>query len=386
MAYGYGSTKKQTPEERAEAELKTYLNAPGADGYGGAWLLCGPETYLSSYYRDKIRKKIIPDPEMGYFDHIRLSGAKCKEMESGALHADMTLGMRLAAACEGVPVMGEHKLIEIAEPCFPDMRAAELEDFCDAISGAAQYPYVTVVILCAEEEFPTDYRSKIGTVWKALEKTELHIVPFPYQEQGKLRGWCARHFASEGIEAAPYLIDQMIVRVGRSMTALAGEMQKLCCYLHANKRNSLSEQDIPFICAATENAAAFGIQNAVRDRDIRALSEQYRILKREKEEPITLFFGISSAIGDLWKIKTGLAEGYTREELSKLYKIKDYPMRLLVQGCGNYSLSTLQRLQRQCAETDVQLKSSPVDGYVLVERLICAMTKRYEAEADGGLS
>ena len=42
---------------------------------GGAWLLCGPESYLSEYYRTLVRKKVIPDPDMGFFDHIRLSGS-----------------------------------------------------------------------------------------------------------------------------------------------------------------------------------------------------------------------------------------------------------------------------------------------------------------------
>ena len=366
MAYG------KTPDK--SLELKELLKKPGAPG--GAWLLCGPEAYLSSFYLAQMRKKVIPDADMGFFDHIRLSGAETDTDGS-------TLGARLAAACEGLPVMNESKLIEIAEPGFSDMKAAELKEFCTALEALPDYPYVTVVTLCAEEEFnTTDYRAQSGTVWKALEKAGMHIVPFPYQDKGKLRTWGAKHFASDGIDAAPYLIDKMIDRVGTSMTALAGEMQKLCCYLHANGRGALVEADIPLVCTVTENAEDFGIQTAVRNRDIRALVTQYRILKAERAEPMQLFFSISSAIGDLWRVKTGLAEGYTREELMRIYKMKDYPMRLAVQGCGNYTLATLERLQKLCAETDVKLKSSSVDGYVLIERLICAMTKLYDAELE----
>ncbi len=366
MAYG----KPVDPSAELKEKLKQSDASDGTSPLHGAWLLCGEETYLSSHYRTLIRRRIIPDPDMGYFDHIRLSGTEKSES---------SLGARVAAACAGLPVMNPNKLIEIAEPCFSEMKAADLKEFCAAIEALPDFPYVVLLILCAEEEFETaDYRAPQGTVWKALVKAGMHIVPFSYQDKAKLRTWCARHFASESIECAPYLIDAMIDYIGISMSSLSGEMQKLCAYLHAHGRNTVAEQDIPRICCKNESTEDFGIQTAIRNRDIRALSNEYRIAKQEHTDAMTLFFRISAAITELYKIKVGLSEGYTREELARIYKMKDYPMRLAVTGCGNYTLPTLTRLQELCAETDVLLKSTPLDGYVLIERLICAMTKLYE--------
>ena len=343
---------------------------------GGAWLLCGPESYLSEYYRTLVRKKVIPDPDMGFFDHIRLSGSdKSSDFE------ESTLASRLSSAMEGLPVMNEGKLIEIAEPAFPDMKAAELKEFCAVLETLGDYPYVTVLILCAEEEFPTDYNAQTrGTAWKALEKAGMHIIPFPMQTKAKLSPWCAKHFASEGIAAPADVIDAMIDRVGFSMTALACEMQKLCAYLHANGRNTAARDDVAMVCCSTDTAGDFAVSNAVRERDITALARVYTILKSEKTEAMSLFFQISAAIQELWKIKIGLADGYSKEELMRMYGMKDYPMRLAMQGCAKYSLDTLSRLTELCAETDILLKSSPVDGYVLVERLLCAMSARYESQ------
>ena len=64
----------------------------------------------------------------------------------------------------------------------------------------------------------------------------------------------------------------------------------------------------------------------------------------------------------------------------RIHNIKDYPMKLAIQGCRNYSLQALDALMELCAETDIRLKSSPVDGYILIERLLCALTGRYESE------
>ena len=63
-----------TKEPDRLAPLKDALKASGTPG--GAWLLCGPESYLSEYYRSLMRKKVIPDPDMGFFDHIRLNGSE----------------------------------------------------------------------------------------------------------------------------------------------------------------------------------------------------------------------------------------------------------------------------------------------------------------------
>ena len=43
--------------------LKNALKS--AEMPGGAWLLCGQVSYLSAYYLSLLRKKIIPDPDMG---------------------------------------------------------------------------------------------------------------------------------------------------------------------------------------------------------------------------------------------------------------------------------------------------------------------------------
>lgn len=361
-------------EQDRLSPLKVALKA--SDVPGGAWLLCGPESYLSEYYRSLLRKKVIADPEMGYFDHIRISGS-----EKTGDDAETSLAARLALAMEGLPVMNEGKLIEIAEPGFPDMRSAELQAFCEVLQQLPDYPYVTVLVLCAEEEFPTDYIAQVkGTAWKALEKAGMHIIPFPQQTKAKLMPWCAKHFASEGITAAPEVIDAMIDRVGFSMTALSCEMQKLCAYLQAHHRTAVTHEDIAFVCTSNDTAGDFALANAVRERDIAALCRVYTILKNEKTEPIVLFSQISAVISDLWRIKTGLADGVSREELMRMYGIKEYPMRLAVQGCKNYSLQTLDALTALCAETDVLLKSVPVSGYILVERLICALSVRYESE------
>lgn len=356
------------------APLKDALKAPGVPG--GAWLLCGPESYLSEYYRSLMRKKVIPDTDMGFFDHVRLNGS-----EKSADGEENSLAARLSSAMEGLPVMNEGKLIEIAEPGFPDMKAAELKEFCTALEALPDYPYVTVLILCAEEEFPTDYNAQTrGAAWKALEKAGMHVIPFPAQTKAKLMPWCAKHFASEGITAAPDVIDAMIDRVGCSMTALSCEMQKLCAYLQANGRNAVSPADIPLVCTATDTAGDFALTNAVRERDIGALTRVYTILKNEKTEAMSLFFQISGAITELWKIKSGMADGLSREELMRLHGMKEYPMKLAMQGCAKYPAETLDRLMTLCSETDLALKSSPVDGYILVERLICAMSARYESE------
>ncbi len=347
------------------ALLKEKLKAKGP--FGGAWLLCGEESYLSRHYRALLCEALIPDPDMGYFDHIHLTGAK---------QAATPLSASVASAVASLPVMNEYKLIDIAEPYFFDMTPSELKAFCAVMESLGSYPYATVLITCAEEEFPTDFRAKTSATWKALEKAGVNIVPFEHQSEARLTPWCQKHFASEGITPKDSAIPAMLSRVGTSMTALVSEMAKLTAYAKTNGKATVSEEDVLCICAATEEGADFGIQAAVRARDTQALMREYSVLKQQKTEPMLLFFQISSAIGELYRVKTALSEGYIREDIARFYKMKDYPLRLAIAGAENYSLEALTRLNTLCAETDLALKSTKGEPYLLIERLICAISRR----------
>lgn len=351
------------------AQLKEKLNKKGP--LGGAWLLCGEESYLSMYYRTLVRKKLIPDPDMGYFDHIHLTGGKQNVSP---------LSASVAAAVASLPVMNESKLIEISEPAFSDMAPSELKAFCEVIESMGDYPHATVLICCAEEEFPIDFRAKTGAVWKALEKAGVQIVVFDRQSEAKLTPWCQRHFASEGITPTQGAVSAMLGRVGTSMSALAAEMEKLSAYAKINGKTAITEEDIALVCASTETGADFGIKVAVQARDTQALMYEYSVLKQQKTEPMLLFFQISAAIEELYRVKTALEEGYTRDDIGRMfertYKMKAYPLKLAIAGAENYSAEALTRLNILCAETDLALKSARGDAYLLVERLICAISRR----------
>ena len=358
-----------------ETLLKDALKAKS--GLSGAWLLCGQEEYLSRYYLELVRKKVIPDPDMGYFDHIRLSGSEAGGRES--FDAPASLAEKLRDACSGLPVMNEGKLVEITEPCFLSMSQSALNDFCGVIASLSDYPYVTVVLACAEEEFPTDRRAQTGALWRALEGAGMNIVPFARQNEQKLGAWCARHFAHEGITADSTVISAMLHRCGNSMSALSGEMQKLCYYEKAHGRTAVSAEDVLLVASQTEEAKEFGVQNAVRARDVSALLRECAVEKHAKGDPAVIFFQISSAVSEIQRVRSALADGMPREEIMRAFKIREYPLMLDEQAGNRYSQAELNALMTLCAETDCALKSSPVDGFLLVERLCC----RFRAPEEG---
>ncbi len=330
----------------------------------GVWLLCGEETYLSRYYLQEIRKALIPDPDMGYFDHIRLSGAE---------RGETSLAERFSDACAGLPVMNEGKLIEIGELIPASLSPSELEELCAAFGAAREYPYVTAVILCSEEEFSTDFKSRTSALWRSFVEAGVHIVPFEKQDGAKLSAWCGRHFASEGLEAPASVTAMMPERAGYSMETLAGEIGKIACYLHARGETVVTRETVALVMSRTDVSADFGIRTAVFARDTGALFREYTILKQEKTEAMALFFALSSALSDLWQVKCAMEEGMPREEMMRVLRMKEYPLKLTMQGAARYSKEALGRLMDLCRETDVALKSLPTDGYILVERLICAI-------------
>lgn len=158
------------------------------------------------------------------------------------------------------------------------------------------------------------------------------------------------------------------------MDTLSGELQKLSHYLQSEGRSDIRIDDIAEVCCSAEEAEAFGINTAVIQRNISRLFSEFKILKQQKTEAITLFFQITSALGDLARVKAACASGMTSAEAAKVLRLHPYKTKLLTEGAALYQTSELETLLESCLKTDLLLKQTSVNGYELVERLICQLS------------
>ncbi len=375
--------RKQAEEEaRREKEAKFRSALKDSPSVGGVWLLCGPESYLSREYANRMRKHIIPDPDLAVFDYLRIAGAKRGGSQQDAGDdtveeegAGFPLAMQLQEACATFPVMNEGKLVELTEIPFDSMPKRDFSQFCEALSYAASSSAVTVLMQCTEEEFPVlsadGKKPKWAEIRSALEQAGVCIVVFDFQEERNLIPWCERHFGAEGVTADRNGILSLIRRCGLSMSVLDGEIRKLSRYVSSRGRKEVTPQDVEFVTAETESTEEYAIQNAVRNRDPSALLKVSRSARTRREKAVVLSAQIAGIVSEIWRVSRLSEEGKTPAEIAAVLRMKEYPVKLDLQAARRYPAGTLESILNRCAETDVQLKSASVEEYVLLDRLIC---------------
>lgn len=332
---------------------------------GGVYLFCGEEEYLKRHYLGLLRKKLLGEPENALFDWVRLSG---DNPAGGAPLPEL-----LRDALESPPLMCPGKLVEIHSPGLASLSREELELWETLLSAVPRGGETAVVLLCGSDDFPMNYRWETTDLAKKASRFAA-ILPFCYQSKAKLSGWVSRHLASEGLSASSDVISFFIDRCGCSMDTLSGELQKLSHYLQSEGRSDIEKNDIAEICCPADEAEAFGISTAVIQRNISRLFSEFEILKQQKTEPMNLFFQISSALSDLARVKAARASGMTSAEAAKVLKLHPYKTKLLTEGAALYQSSELETLLESCLKTDLYLKQTSVNGYELVERLICQIS------------
>lgn len=333
----------------------------------GGYLFCGEENYLKRHYLDALRKASVDVSDV--FNHI-------------SINSESYTPERLFSAIEALPMMAEKKLIEISSLPFSQMKEDELDEFCSVMQRLSDYEYNIVVVYTETDELDIGTDKAPSKEFAMLCK---HLTPvvFAKETPARLASWTAKHFASELIIAPPDEVRLLLDRCGCDMFALSNEIDKLSCYLKSQGRERLTKEDIILICGERKEIAAFDFANAILDGDPKRAFSILDEMKNQKEKPELILAGISRVVGDLVIIRTMLDRGLTYLQISeKLKGIKgngsfsDKKVALYAKNASRTTPERLNRLAERCYDADMLIKSTPLDKYVVLERLVAEASSR----------
>ena len=275
-----------------------------------------------------------------------------------------------------LPVMAEQKLIEIEKVNFNKMKTGEFDEFLEMLESFSEYDYCVLAICASAEEFsPGDIKKKKPSPQYKKLSEYVKFLPFEKEEEGKLASWCVKKFAKNGV--AVKLSDCMVLvsRCGQDMLILSNEIDKVSNYAKAKGRNTADVNDIKKVCISTVEYGSFDFANAILDMNVKRAYEILSDLKMHKEEPTLLLGSISKVYNDLYLIKTLDRCGYTKADISKKTKIHEYKVGLYLTSAAKRSEASFERAVELCLEADRKMKTSAVDSYVIIERLILSLSQ-----------
>ena len=331
-------------------ELKQALKSKNL---GRLYFFHGEETFLLHHYLGQMKKQLL-DPLTESFNFHRLDNE--------------TFDIRsFADAVENLPMMAEHTLVQVDDIDLFKLGEADRTKMTEILSDIPDY--CTVIFTYLTVSWKPDKRLK--KLWEAVDKNG-NVVEFAKQDQRDLVAWITRHFAARSKRISNDLCVYLIDITGGTMTALAGEIDKICAYSGADE---IRKSDIDAVTEPVLDAVVFQMTDLLSaGRYDQALNKLQQLLKMQ-QEPLAILGAVGGHFRRLGAARTLLDRGKSAYDLQKLYGIPDYPARKTMEAARRFSADFCRKAAQLVMETDYRMKTSFDDSQRLLELLILQLAQ-----------
>ena len=341
--------KKPTPGNALQ-ELKTSLKNKDL---GRLYFFHGEETFLLHHYLDQMKKQLL-DPLTESFNFHRLNN------ETFDIRA-------FADAVENLPMMAEATFVQVDDIDPFKMNEADRTKMAEILSDIPDY--CTVVFTYITIPWKPDKRLK--KLWEAIDGSGA-IVEFAKQDQRDLVAWVTRHFAAHKKRISTDLCIYLIAITGGTMTALSGEIDKICAYSGADE---IRKTDIDAVTEPVLDAVVFQMTDLLSaGRYDQALLKLQQLLKMQ-QEPLAILGAVGGHFRRIGAARTLLDNGRNSSDLQKLCGIPDYPARKTMEAARRFRPEFCRRAAELVLETDYQMKTSFDEQERLLELLILQLAQ-----------
>ena len=312
----------------------------------------GEETFLLNHYLGQM-KKLTLDELTESFNFHRLNNE--------------TFDIRdFADAVENLPMMAEHTFVQVDDIDLFKLNEGDRTKMAEILGDIPDY--CTVVFTYLTVAWKPDKRLK--KLWEAVEQGT--IVEFAKQDQRDLIAWVSRHFAAHKKRISTDLCAYLIEITGGTMTALSGEIDKICAYSGADE---IRKTDIDAVTEPVLDAVVFQMTDMMSSgRYDLALAKLQQLLKMQ-QEPLAILGAVGGHFRRISTARTLLDNGRNAGELAKLCGIQDFAARKTMDIARRFRPEFCAAAAKLVLETDYRMKTSFDDSERLLELLILQLAQ-----------
>ena len=320
---------------------------------GRLYFFHGEETFLLHHYLEQMKKQLL-DPLTESFNYHRLNSE--------------TFDLRsFADAVENLPMMAEATFVQVDDVDPFKMNEGDRTKMVEILSDIPDY--CTVVFTFVTVPWKPDKRLK--KLWEAIDGNG-EIIEFAKQDQRDLIAWVTRHFAAHGKRISSDLCAYLIDITGGTMTALGGEIDKICAYSGADQ---IQKTDIDAVTEPVLDAVVFQMTDLLSaGRYGEALLKLQQLLKMQ-EEPIKILGAVGGHFRRISTARILLDNGRNASDLQKLCGIPDFAARKTMEAARRFSPAFCARAASLILETDYRMKTSFDDTERLLELLLLQLSQ-----------
>ncbi|MBR4863959.1 MAG: DNA polymerase III subunit delta [Oscillospiraceae bacterium] len=317
------------------------------------YIFHGEETFLMHHYLDKL-KKLLVDELTESFNFNKLT------KENFDLRS-------LADSVESLPMMAEHTFVWVDDVDIFKLPEDERSKLAEVISDIPDY--CTVVFSYETETWKPDKR--LTKFWGAIDKNAV-IVEFAKRDIRELTAWVQRHFAANKKNIDPRLCAYLIDITGGTMTALSGEISKICAFSAAE---NITKSDIDAVTEPVLDAVVFTMTEMLGEGKYGPALVKLQELLKLQQEPLAILGAIGAHFRKISTARTLLDNGRNVNDLMQLYSIRDYGARKIMEAARRFSAAFCAKSAELVMETDRAIKTSLDSPERLLELLILRLAQ-----------
>ena len=347
---------RKQPSGSALQLLKTQLKNKEL---GRLYIFHGEEPFLLHHYLEQMKSKLLEELTES-FNYHRLTNE--------------TFDIRsFADAVENLPMMAENTFVQVDDVDPFKLNEGDRSKLVEILSDIPDY--CTVVFTFVTAPWKPDKRLK--KLWEAIDGNG-EIIEFAKQDQKDLIAWVTRHFAAHKKQITSDLCAYLIDITGGTMTALSGEIDKICAYSGADQ---IKKSDIDAVTEPVLDAVVFQMTELLSGgRYAEALLKLQTLLKMQ-EEPIKILGAVGGHFRRISTAKRLLDNGRSSSDLQKLCApMPDFAARKTMEAARRCKPEFCARAAALILETDYKMKTSFDDNERLLELLILQLAR----EANNG--
>ena len=319
----------------------------------GAYLFFGEEEYLKKFYLSKFIS-LVGD---GGFGDLNISkyDFSLKGMDS------------LRGEFDTVPMLGAYRLVQIRSLQPLKLSERDGERLLSLLDDLPKH--LIVIIFCLNDEFAPD-KAALKKKFPHKLAERLTAVDFSRLSESALVSWMNKGLASSGLRSTDEAARLLVRLCSSDMLKMRAEIDKLENYLRAVGRDLVSADDVRLLVTGDPRAQVYELTDAVLSRDAALALSRFEDLSAMRTEPVWLVSALSRALFNAAAAASG-AEAADARALG----MADWQLRAYREKARSYDRSYFSRALTLCLECDAKLKSTGLDGSVLVQNLVFSLIR-----------
>jgi len=292
-----------------------------------------------------LKSKWLP-PESASFDYA--------EFTAGAGAVDEIIN-----AANTFPMMAKKRFVLIADA--EKMKEEEQEQLLASLPTLSSR---CVLVLLAED---LDHRKRL---YKIIRDKHT-VAEFSKLKGAALEQWADTYLQRRGYRCTRDAVKQIVDLAGSDLQTLTSELEKLVLYAGSDK--NISPAAVAELIGCSRQQGIFDFIDAVGNRDRNAALRSLANLLGMGEHPRFVVTMLARHCRQVLIAKELMEQGIADREIGAAAQIPPFKLPVFMRQARAITGGTMQQMFLRLADIDRRLKSSPADGRMLLENLICSM-------------